>query len=377
MRIKRLIILLAALTALLIAVPAVAWAPRGAPVTTGLELADPPWCYPGSCNLLADDYPNVDAHVTYSIYENSFNGTFNATGMLPNTLYQLKLEGRPTCKYGAEGDDADNMALGQIGRWWDDTAGTNLSDAEVQGAIDAGHCVLGYVIFDCGTSDGSGNLVEDFELDYSYHTCGVTERGEVMLPNGDYDVNFVITENHQWWRTVLTSDVHFTIDHWLDRVDVGSGDGYMCGQPGYLATWSCGVCPTDTGGSFGGIATDPESADGECRTVWAQDFKPNKPYAIIKLWTGYYVPEKLFIRALDGLADDSFEVYVEHDGNWVLVHTYADQYDTETWLIHEIPLPEDLAPSWLVEFKIVATGPQWEHFDTYGQLAVDWIGVWK
>ena len=377
MKMKRSVLLLATLVALLMAVPAMAWETWHNPVTADLELADPPWCYPGSCNLLADDYPNVDAQVTYNPYETTFTGSFNATGMLPNTLYQLKLEGRPTCKYGAEGDDAANMALGQVGRWWDDTAGANIPDDQVQAAIDAGHCVLGYVVFDCGTSDGSGDLNQDFELDYSWHVCGTPERGEVMLPNGDYNVSFVITENHQWWRTVLTTDVHFTVDHWLDWVDIGGGDGYECGEPGLMSTWSCGVCPTDTGGSFGGIATDPESEDGECRTVWAQDFKPRKNYARIKLWTGFYTPTKLYIRALDGLADDSFEVYIKQDGTWELIYTYADQYDTETWLVHEIPLPDDLASEWHLKVQIVATGPQWEHFDTYGQLAVDWIGVWK
>ena len=40
-----------------------------------MTLADPPWCYPGSCNLLADDYPAVVAEPTYDLYGDTFEGS--------------------------------------------------------------------------------------------------------------------------------------------------------------------------------------------------------------------------------------------------------------------------------------------------------------
>jgi hypothetical protein len=298
--------------------------------------------------------------------------------MLPNTLYQLKLEGKPTCKSGPEGDDQANLNIGYVGRWWNDTDGWNEgSDAAAEASMAAGDCVLGYVLFDCGTSDSSGNLSQALNLDYSWHVCGVPERGPVTLPNGDYNVSFAVTENHQWWRTVLIGDVDFTVDHWLDKVDIGSGDGYEDGTS-HMRVWSHDVCPTETGGSYGGIASDPESEDGECRLVWAHDFKPNKRYAQIKLWMGDHTPTKLFIRALDGLADDSFEVYIQRQKRvWEYLGSYSDQYSTETWRVHEFPLPGGDYPMAGLIVHIVATGEKWEHFDTYGQLAVDWIGLWK
>jgi hypothetical protein len=348
--------------------------------TADLELADPPWCYPGSCNLLAEDYPEASAQVSYHVTDTTFHGYLSASGMLPNTLYQIKLEGRPTCKYGADGDDASNMMIGSVGRWWDDTVGWNITDAEVDDAIAAGHCVLGYVIFDCATSDADGKLYHDLNLDYSWHVCGTPERGPVELPNGDYNVSFAVTENHQWWRTVLiNNDISFTVNHWLDLVDIGSGDGYEDGNPYSMAYWSRAVCPTETGGSYGGIAGDPDSPDGECRLVWAHDYRPDLPLAGIHLWMGDSTPNELVIRALDGLADDSFDVYIrrEYHGAWEMIYSYADQYSTETWLVHEIPLPAGDYPLDYLKVKIVATGPQWDHFETYGQLAVDWIGLWR
>lgn len=187
--------------------------PTPTTATADLALVDPPWCYPDDCNLLADDYPDVTAQVTFAVCGDTFSGLFVASGMLPSFEYQLKLEGRPSCKY-ADGDDVTNMNLGSIGRWWDDTAGANIPDGQVAAAIDAGHCVVGYVLFACATSDGSGDLGQDFNLDYSWHVCGTPERGAVQMPDGVYEANFVITENPKWWRTVLMADdIRFTVGH--------------------------------------------------------------------------------------------------------------------------------------------------------------------
>jgi len=189
--------------------------------TVDLEVADTAWCYPGSCNLPEVDYPDVDAQVTYNVCDDSLTGSIVASGMLASRQYQLKLEGNPTCQYGATGNDAANQALGSVGRWWckSCTPEQNVSDAWVAAHPEA--CVLGYLLFDCTSSDADGNLSFDFDVDYSWHVCGTPQRGDISMPDGDYDVSFLVTEAGDPWRTVLISrDVHFTVDH-----DDGDSDG--------------------------------------------------------------------------------------------------------------------------------------------------------
>lgn len=84
----------------------------------------------------------------------------------------------------------------------------------------------------------------------------------------------------------------------------------------------------------------------------------------------------LDINALDGIANDSFDVYV--DG--VHVYTYTDMppvNDPETWQIHAIDLtPFNILCSGTRTVTINATGPQWSGWQTYGQLGIDNISLW-
>ena len=85
------------------------------------------------------------------------------------------------------------------------------------------------------------------------------------------------------------------------------------------------------------------------------------------------------MRVLDGIADDSFEVYVKNPaGYWVLVYTYiADVSTTEVWKVHYINgFPAGKGQGNMVEIKILPTNVGWSGFDTYGQLAVDYIKVY-
>jgi hypothetical protein len=90
------------------------------------------------------------------------------------------------------------------------------------------------------------------------------------------------------------------------------------------------------------------------------------------------------MRHLDGIADDSFDVFVkEHvpPYNWVNAGHYADwqvgveePIDQETWLRTSFDLSGvSLAARQLVEVKLVATDGQWSGFSTFGQVAFDWI----
>lgn len=83
---------------------------------------------------------------------------------------------------------------------------------------------------------------------------------------------------------------------------------------------------------------------------------------------------QLNVDVLDGIADDSFKVYV--DGT--LVHTYSWSGNTaETWITHAI----DLKPFNMLCFgthtvRIDSTGPAWGSHATYGQVAVDGISLY-
>jgi hypothetical protein len=152
----------------------------------------------------------------------------------------------------------------------------------------------------------------------------------------------------------------------LDRVDFGS-DGTDADRD--RDGW--GRSATDeTGGGYGGIGS------GGCRLVW--DGADDDPNATIALYTPKGAAKDLTIRHLDGLADDSFNVEVQHaNGSWVDVGSYSDQYTTENWLETNFDLSGigfGRGRDFLV--RITATGPKWSGFPAWGQLCIDWIELY-
>jgi hypothetical protein len=86
------------------------------------------------------------------------------------------------------------------------------------------------------------------------------------------------------------------------------------------------------------------------------------------------------LRVLDGIADDSFDVYVKNPGgNWALVFGYtANPSTVETWIEHDINgFPAGKGQGNEVEMKIVPRNVGWSGFATWGQLAVDWVKIWE
>ena len=96
-------------------------------------------------------------------------------------------------------------------------------------------------------------------------------------------------------------------------------------------------------------------------------------------WDSGGKARRIELRVLDGLADDSFEVWVMNPaGHWVVVYSYTDQYATETWVTHNIngfPAGKGQGPE--VELAIVPTQLGWSGYNTWGQLAVDYIAVYE
>lgn len=86
--------------------------------------------------------------------------------------------------------------------------------------------------------------------------------------------------------------------------------------------------------------------------------------------------EHLEVDVLDGIADDSFDVYVDD----VLVYSYSNGEpvnDPEVWHVHNVDLTGFMIPCYGTHtVKIDATGPAWQHHGTYGQLGVNEISLY-
>jgi hypothetical protein len=136
-----------------------------------------------------------------------------------------------------------------------------------------------------------------------------------------------------------------------ELVDLGT----PAGEAGYtIIDWGP-VQPTTSGGNWGNLATDFQSWDHLCRTVWSAG---NANWASITFDDKILAVE---IRHLDGIADDSFKVEV--DGS--LWGSYADVGSTETWKITAFTgTPGNT-------LTITSTAQQWSGFGTYGQLGID------
>jgi hypothetical protein len=154
----------------------------------------------------------------------------------------------------------------------------------------------------------------------------------------------------------------------LDSIDLGSA-GTEAGRE----MWGWGRSGTDeTGGGYGGIGP------GGCRLVWDIAQNPDDgPDAMVTLVPDQGAAKGLLLRHLDGLADDSFDLYVEHsNGSWSYAGHYQDQYDAEQWVESFFDISHvKLGRGHAFQLEIVATGEPWSGFDTWGQLCIDWVGL--
>jgi len=127
-------------------------------------------------------------------------GTLTATSVKPNFAYQMKLVGRAPITSATAPPDPETNAegwaswqLGTHGRWWDQTDQWNLSDAELPGALAAGHDVVRYLVMGFFVTDRDGNATQPFLLDSSYHVLWRTDQWTPT--SGDSAV-----VNHPIWR---------------------------------------------------------------------------------------------------------------------------------------------------------------------------------
>jgi hypothetical protein len=134
--------------------------------------------------------------------------------------------------------------------------------------------------------------------------------------------------------------------------------------------------PQTHGGNWGG------KDDGTIRTVWYNDTANPSDVPTVSSdenWASAdfnisenHIASRILIRALDGIADDSFEAYI----NDILVYSYADEGSTETWKTHKIVITQYSINN-ILKLKIKSTGSKWSGFDTYGQLGISWIKIYQ
>jgi len=163
----------------------------------------------------------------------------------------------------------------------------------------------------------------------------------------------------------------------LDSVDIGNAASetlHGVSSP----DWGP-IEPAAHGGNWGGFGASGE----DCRVVWHAAGDTTLGYATLTLditalgETGF--ARHIVLWVLDGIADDSFNVYVKNPGgDWALVYSYdCDPSTSEYWLDHHIySFPAGKGQGTTIDIKIEATGAAWSGFGTYGQLAVDLVEVW-
>ena len=147
--------------------------------------------------------------------------------------------------------------------------------------------------------------------------------------------------------------------------------------------------PDTHGGNWGGIGIDEEeneSIDRKCRVIWpAGEYENTSATITLDRCCKNGAVKTIVVRHLDGTADDSFTVEVkDNHGQWVKIGEYIDEpeaNDEEEWHETRFELPNgrklQLGRGLEVEIKLTATSTTdpawWSGFDTYGQVAFDWI----
>lgn len=170
----------------------------------------------------------------------------------------------------------------------------------------------------------------------------------------------------------------------LDFVNIGSPDS----EAGHnLQGWGL-VEPTTSGGNWGQIASETgcglgsgDTCDKLLRVTYAGT-EPDHPLPNGRIATLTLNPTHrwglirgLKIRALDGIANDDFLVFIKNKkGNWEQVYSYVSDLSTaEVWKVHTVSLFPKVWFKKSVEIAIMATGSNWGQHATYGQLGIDWI----
>lgn len=122
------------------------------------------------------NYGQPTVMLSYCNMSATFEGNLAASGLKPNFAYQMKLVGKPTEVWGPAGDDWANEQIGYAGRWWrkqPDPGNANDSDYESH-KDDPDYIYEGYLLFDFFVTDEQGRASVTFSSDSSFHVLWAT-----------------------------------------------------------------------------------------------------------------------------------------------------------------------------------------------------------
>jgi hypothetical protein len=217
-----------------------------------------------------------------------------------------------------------------------------------------------------------GHIYNGFYGNYQRPTVPVFEGtwlqmkwNDAWLSNRDYDKDHAL-DRHYGYVTYIDSEAWLTNHMWgISAEDVSFDviDFDTTSEAGHnLVGWSN---QWDWSGGYGG------ADDGTFRLLLGPGDGCDDTYrdAYFEFDTGHKLVKAhtLKLTHLDGIADDSFDVYI-HDGtDFVKIGGYTDVGTTETWYTTDFTFPEQ---SGLLQFKLVATGALWSGVCSWGQVAI-------
>ena len=158
-------------------------------------------------------YDDANVTVTYTPCEClTFAGHLSATNLKPNFAYQIKLVGKPTGLWGAEGDDETNELLGFVGRWWRTQPNVgNSTDADYIANHDNPDYIFeGYLVLDFFITDQNGSAEVDFAVDSSWHVLW-----------WEHQRTAGVCDSPVKWSTVTGSADDFAYDTDVGPTDIG------------------------------------------------------------------------------------------------------------------------------------------------------------
>lgn len=177
------------------------------------------------------DYASAAVVFTYQDGGPRIGGRLTGSNLKPNFTYQIKLNGKPSYFWGAEGDDLANERIGFAGRWWLDkvdrathavVGGWNSDDAEylawkeqnfTDGVYD--YVFEGYLLFAYVVTDEDGQVAQDVTVDSSFHVLWKTLQ-RAPGPNDSIPTahTFAVDGASDWYASSQPDEVRSIYAEW-------------------------------------------------------------------------------------------------------------------------------------------------------------------
>ena len=153
-----------------------------------------------------------------------------------------------------------------------------------------------------------------------------------------------------------------------DAVDIGADDAAENDHGVLVGGWGPPE-PQTHGGSWGGIAANPE--DRTCRVVWEAGSTDAERNATIYLNHGTNTSRKdVLMNVLEGLAQDAFEIYIDEVDDRNLLYKYGGLHFTlETWVAHTLNYHATGVHTLVLRANPTDDDP-WYGFNSFGKVAV-------